>query len=200
MAWKSVKDMAGNTYNLYFQAFESECGPACVATIVRAVRNSLVDITQARQAVEKADVLRHITHAQDKHGVMQEVWTAQLNWTQDYSNMDALTQALSSLQVNSAYTLKGLGTNLGARMKQRTSRARPGIVNVQWKNGGGHFVVVAGSVAGAYGDKVIILDPHYGLQHVPMNMLPTYKPVAGPSVHTGDSGEGTFYPWLITTN
>jgi hypothetical protein len=89
------------------------------------------------------------------------------------------------------------------RLRRHLEGARPdspAIVHIGWTGGGGHFVIVKGSVAG----NLLVLDPYYELQEVPLATFPAYNPT--PSAHRQaidghqTPGAGTFSRWIVTTH
>ncbi|HZP07629.1 MAG TPA: papain-like cysteine protease family protein [Terracidiphilus sp.] len=73
----------------------------------------------------------------------------------------------------------------------RCTTTYPAICNVTWNGGGGHAVVCLGQVPA--GNTIVILDPWFGLQEVPIAGLPSYDPVGTvSSPGNGQSSNGSF--------
>jgi hypothetical protein len=191
VAWTTTPLADGSTVDFYMQQFENECGPSCVATVVRLMTSRNMDIQQARRAVGEID------WNQPPSGTGR-------SWTVDWAYMTSLTQVLSANKVTMASTIKNLKDGTKPAYGQEApkykefvstrTKAAPAILRVQWKNGG-HFVVTVGQNGAKGQDFIEILDPHYGYQTVDLATFPKYKPVKGT-----DKGDGELDRfWSIRT-
>ena len=164
MAWTNVTLFDGTTVELYLQQFANECGPSCVATIVRMLGISNIDTYQARRAVGDVDHNRPPTFNMGH------------DWSRDWAYMTSLAQALSQFGVRMAYTRKNQSALAYETFCEGRSLKNPAILRVVWQDNSGHFVVTVGKNKGIQQSFIEILDPWYGLQRVAMNELPLYKP------------------------
>ena len=135
----------------------------------------------------------------DKHGFDDA--TARLNAaTGDGTNIGSYTHALTKLGIHSAKTWNPPNDDRLKRFLQNAHPDSPAIAHVGWTGGGGHFVIVKGTL----GANLLVLDPYYGLQEVPLATFPAYNP--SPSANRqaidGNSaqGAGSFSRWIVTTN
>ena len=182
-------DSSGGRHQFLMQRMGMACGPTCVATVVRAVKNSQLSEAGARSRV--------FAEESDKHGFGV---TAQLDAAQkDGTYMTSLTGALSSLGVQSAYTNKPGNDVQLLRILERARPDKPAIAQVSWTGGGSHFIVVKEKIGG----NLVVLDPYFGLQEVPVANFPNYAPQPSGTCRAmnsnAQSNNGTFLRWVVTT-
>jgi hypothetical protein len=123
----------GNNYWHYLQQFANECGPSSVAMTIRILKNTLIDVAQARPAIAKFDPVHQSNFRP--------------NWTTDPSEMTSSTQSLSSAGINKAQTRGREGAWLSDTayrriLWQETRPQKPTIVRFDW----GHFGVCVGAL------------------------------------------------------
>jgi hypothetical protein len=199
--WAQDADSTGTNRNVCFQALANECGACCVAMIVRAAAGKNLDASTARAEIfkyEKEALVRDGLHRSfDESSAALALWSTHGCLTSSYA------QALSAFGVKGAYGGSRVtgAVDLRRLITSRTSLSKPGLVTVSWVGGGGHAVVVMGTVGVA--NNILILDPGFGVQEVPQVNLPAYAPVptatATASAGTVGAGNGNFKWEIVTT-
>lgn len=180
MAWVAVPPPpAPPAWFIYGQDKNASCVCACLATVIRLVKNKIMDESAVRIWVKEAegggtadfDGFRRF----DKKGTKEDI----------------ISHVLNKFKIA---TFPVRGRDNVAKWIVKTSRFHPAIVGVHYPDpqhpdqfAGGHAIVAAGVDNG----NVIILDPGGSanaapvLAHVPVASLPEYR-VRYP-LHEGDS-------------
>lgn len=201
--WSQDNDSTGSARSVCFQQLDNECGACCVAMIVRAVAGKNLDVQAARAKIfeyEKSGLEREGVHCS-----FDESSAALALWTRLGCLTSSFAQALSAFGVKGAYGGNRVNgaADLLRLITTRTSPKKPGLLAVDWNGGGGHALVVMGSIGAA--NDILILDPGFGVQEIAQAAVPTYAPnptVAATAAAGGALGAptGTLRWSIITTS
>jgi hypothetical protein len=166
-----VKDSAGVGHIIWRQELNASCGPACCFMVVCMVN---------RMSMAGGETfMRNLAM---KYGA--SIFDLLVNPGTNGSQLRAILTG-NGIKLDPRWKVEGEHWSLALS----ASEEKPMILFVQWSDGGGHWVVCAGS--NQYG--AIILDPIYGLSEVPLSTLPAYNPQAkGQSVVGNNRFSGYF--------
>ncbi|MEK6478363.1 C39 family peptidase [Catalinimonas sp. 4WD22] len=157
MAWINVITSSGNPYRLFKQEKSQSCGVACAMMVLKLKQNRELDEGTGRRFFGKAEGAVNL----DGAGVR---------------DFDALGSTQSPIiGVLSKY---GIQTNQVApqyveKWLRLATPTKPVILGVDWGvsgvGQGGHWVVCV-----QYGQKLVCLDPYYGLVETLSSLFPFY--------------------------
>ncbi|HDS9358784.1 TPA: hypothetical protein QH850_001300 [Enterobacter chengduensis] len=168
------KDITGKWRPIVKQERGYSCGPACVKMISYLVNNIELGEDFTRASIIKAE--GNLDTSLGLGGVVVE-------GARDFNRMGTWNicegiDALRPLIRYEIYTnggLMGLGgigkIKSSARdinVLSRTTIKKPAIINVNWRDGGAHWIVIAGRLNDT---NFLVLDPWYGVQYVRVNPI-----------------------------
>jgi len=175
-----VSDSESNIHYLLTQEFDQSCGPACVA-----MANS---------------IYKQIC-TEDPEGAARRI---SQQFTGSYhpdlgTMMSNLVNVMTAMNIrNHGVQREASGSDLLSGIYANVTETRPAILHVEFNNGAKHFVLCVRVLSG---DRVVVLDPWYGLQEVNGNRLPAYAAscAARGRCTAGQQGPGNFSLWVIYT-
>ncbi|MEO6833015.1 MAG: hypothetical protein ABI378_10925 [Chitinophagaceae bacterium] len=178
------KDVDGHHYELVVQNKENSCGPASIRTVIKLVMNQDIGEDYLRELVEMAEEGGNYSGSLGSGGLM--ITGGDHDWDPSGGGTWLVPAALKSAKIPCTQ-----GTSIAAILE--TTSKKPAIAVVEWSNGGLHYVVVVGKTRA--GDKMVILDPFYGLQYADCtgNRLNEYNPQDERGNRLAD---GAWYPWV----
>jgi hypothetical protein len=183
-ALNSQADEDGHWYEIPVQSEESSCGPCSMRIVIKLVQNESVSEEYLQELVEFAEEGQGFQGSLGKGGVMARGGVH--DWSVTGSGSWLIPEALAAAKIPNS-----TGTEPSHLL--RVTPKQPAIGVVEWSNGGLHYVVAARK--NRSGDKLVILDAYYGVQHVDItnNALSDYEP-------RDSSGQvlarGAWYPWV----
>ncbi len=182
------KDVDGHHYDLIVQNKENSCGPCSIRTVIQLVKNEDVGEDYLRDLVELIEEGDSAYGGSLGQGGVVVTGGAH-DWDPSGGGTWMVPAALAAAKIPNTK-----GADLAPLLQ--TSRSKPAIAVVAWTGGGLHYVVVAGKTKA--GDKLVILDPFYGLQYATLSgkTINNYKP----SDKTGILAEATWHPWVCKVN
>jgi hypothetical protein len=155
------------------QNLGNSCGPACVRMVVQMVKGvrigeayfgGLIAVAESGATPQTVNPLSDT--AVNSH-----------NFSAAGTLSDYLLTALRDAKVSTAKKADSSTTNWGTVWGACSVKA-PAIISVAWTGGNAHFIVVAGPLSGST-DKILILDPAYGIQQLSLTAPTTYTPRMG---------------------
>lgn len=160
----------------WWQERDNSCGPACIYMIESMLRAASINGGERRI---RALITDHFS----------ESLPEQVLNTQD----DFQTRGTHVGRILRALRAEGWKCKPQTEMPSPFAQATlPMVAHVLWPNQAGHFVVVARTTSR---HNAVVLDPWFGLQHVPLALLPSYN--ARPSRHArGRSRQGGAFSGL----
>ena len=162
MPWQQFNDSLGTAHNVWIQSMAQTCGPSCCMMVARIVNHQSMDSESSMRAIiDKVE-----SSAWDSLGRVG----GRISWDVEGSLPASLTQTLSALKINSAYTNKT--STIAVLCASKATKTKPSIMFVDWGDGTGHFVVCLGPLNGT---TILFLDPAVGVQEVLTANLPTYQ-------------------------
>lgn len=181
------KDEDGNWYEIPVQTKENSCGPCSIRIVVKLVHNHDADEAYLRELVEVAEEGGAYGGTLGQGGVL--VTGGAHDWSPSGGGTWLVPAALASVRPAMQCSQ---GTD--PKVLLSTTKKKPAIGVVAWTAGGLHYVVAAGK--NASGTKLIVLDPFYGLQYVPIQggTLGNYEP-KDPATQ-GTLATGTWHGWV----
>jgi len=151
--WKT-KESAGYAHDILFQGEEADCGICCCAMVINLKDGSR---PTSRAIQTRLPAGHYIKARSDRAGLRATPFAvaAPPASVDAGTLLDGISVALTAFDIrHTKYGGGGLKQAL-----QNASRQKPVIVQVQWKNGGYHWVVIARSL----GNAQLVLDPAYGM-------------------------------------
>lgn len=167
-AWTRYRDEDGNHHEIPIQTEQMSCGPAAVRIVIKIVQNR--DIGADLLCTYVADA-EH-PGATSLGGVGPVTDYGLHSWTTEGTLLTHIPAILGNIRPQIRHNLvRDIGPLLAVQ------KGHPAIALVQWLGPNtGHFVVAA--QRNKLGDKLIILDPLYGLQYVSIaGCLAPYQPI-----------------------
>ncbi len=180
------KDEDGRWYEVPVQSKENSCGPTCIRIVIKLVNNKDVSEEYLRELVEFVEEGGGYSGSLGTTGVL--IGGGAHNWDPGGGGTWLIPGALGSVRPAIKATLV---TNPNVLLT--TAQKKPAIAVVAWTAGGLHYIVVAGK--NSAGNKLVILDPFYGLQYVSVagSTMANYEPKNSSGVALASS---TWYPWV----
>lgn len=169
-------DSHGERWGVMMQEKSTSCGPASVAMTEVYYKSGITADLEAR--------VRQLS--QQYAG----------NWTQEGgTSVSNLADVLRAERIQCYNAFNAQPGGVWSYLYQYAKDSSPVIVHIQW-NKGAHFAVCANVYKND--QKVIFLDPWYGLVELPGSQLPNYW-VGDPSGPFGVYAAGTLSGWIVVT-
>lgn len=171
------------------QNLDYSCGPACVRMVTKMMTGKMIGESYFVGLVSASE------QGGAGGGINPLSAQAQARNFNAYGCFPShLVNALKDAKVSTAHMPAALPGDW-ASVWAKCSLEAPAIAGMLWVGpngapGGGHFIVIAGPLAGS-ATKLLVLDPHYGVQQ--MN-------VASPTVYQPRRGGGSTGQILATGN
>ena len=186
-AMNSQADEDGHWYELPVQSEESSCGPCSMRILIKLVRNESVSEDYLQELVEFVEEGRAFQGSLGQGGAIARGGVH--DWSITGSGSWLIPEALAAAKIPNTQSTD-------PNHLLRVTQGQPAIGVVEWPNGGLHYVVAACKTRS--GDKLVILDAYYGVQHVDItgNTLGDYEPTDADGMVLD---RGTWYPWVCAT-
>lgn len=159
MAWVQETDSQGGVHNIFRQEHNVSCGVCCCIMILRLVLGRKVD--------GEGPIIALVDQQE------RALWnmmgrTGRDSWDSSAALVTSLTQVLSKLKVQQAYTVK---TGSAAHVCKQASPSRPALLTIRWSSGGEHATLCLGQKGL---NNLVFLDPFYGVVELYATDLPKY--------------------------
>jgi hypothetical protein len=171
----NLKDSKGRYFTVCFQAFDTSCGPACIAMVER--------------------IYKHLSSSSEQRAIdLSQKYPGK--WGIDsYTNITNLSAVLNAEGVPAYAATQVQPPMIASYLRYYSSFRTPVIVHIQWNNDAGkHFSVCP--VYDPPDDHFVFLDPWYGLVEGNGSTLPNYTIVGGKNT---PSGYGKLSGWIVVT-
>jgi hypothetical protein len=181
------KDEDGAWHEIPIQTKDNSCGPCSVRIVIKKVKNQDVGEDLLRELVELAEEGGDAySGTLGTTGVIGEGGAH--DWSPSGGGTWLVPGVLQGMKIPVVQTTT-------PKDLMHATKSKPAIGVVEWQPGGGlHYVVVLGPNNAR--DKLVILDPFFGVQSAPItgNAPGTYAPIN----HNTKQPESTarWYPWV----
>jgi hypothetical protein len=159
------------------QNLDYSCGPACVRIVTKMITDTVIGeayfagLIGASEQGGSGGVINPLSAQAQGH-----------NFNAYGCYPSHLATALKDCKIGTAHMPSSLPANWGTVWSSCTLKT-PAIAGVLWVGpngapGGGHFIVMAGPLAGS-ATRILVLDPHYGVQQMDLATPTVYHPRRG---------------------